>query len=208
MIASLSGKILALYTDRAVLDVHGVGYELLMSTDTLSRLPEVGGSVFVHVYTNVREDAIALYGFLAEDEKELFLILRTVSGIGPKVALAMLSGLRVEPLCSAIVNGDVKRLTTLQGIGKKTAERICVELKEKVAHLADGRVSSAVGTPLTGGGSEVQDTVSALTNFGYSDTQVRTALAGVKKEVGEEAFSGMAVEELSRLALRALAQLR
>ncbi|MBM9518520.1 Holliday junction branch migration protein RuvA [Desulforhopalus vacuolatus] len=205
MIARLSGKILALYADRAVLDVHDVGYELLMSTDTLSRLPEVGGSVFVHVYTNVREDAISLYGFLAEEEKELFLLLRTVSGIGPRVALAMLSGLRVEPLCSAIVNGDVKRLTTLQGIGKKTAERICMELKDKVAHLASGRVSISGRTPLTGGGSAVQDTVSALTNFGYSETQVRTALAGVKKEVGEETFSEMAVEELSRLALRALA---
>lgn len=202
MIATLNGTVLFHTTDRVAVDVNGVGYEVLMSADGLARLPEAGESVFLHIHTNVREDAITLYGFAAAEEKELFLILRTVTGIGPKVALAMLSGLRVEPLCTAIVEGNVKLLTTLHGIGRKSAERLCVELKEKVSHLAGGAVSAATA-PAAAGGSAGEDAVSALTNLGYSEPQAKSALAAVKREAGE-AFSALAVEELIRLALRRL----
>lgn len=204
MIATLSGKILARFHDRAVVDVHGVGYELNMSSDSLSRIPEVGEDAFFHVHTNVREDAITLYGFLAEEEKELFGILKTVSGIGPKLALAILSGLRVEPLCVAIVGGDVKLLTTLQGVGKKTAERICVELKEKVAHLAVPAGAVTAPQMVAKAGPKMLDAISALTNLGYSDAQARAALAKVKEARGEQEFAALTVEDLIREGLRSL----
>lgn len=205
MIASLSGRVQVIYGDRTVVDVNGVGYEVYLSTEGLSRLPEKGGEIFLFIHTHVREDAFILYGFLAEEEKELFLILKTVSGIGPKLALAMLSGMAVADLCQAISEGDVKRLTTLQGVGKKTAERICVELKDKLGHLAaPGGVSEGGGIPATAG-SAVMDALSALGNLGYPDPVARDALARVKKQVGEDVFGGLKVEELIREGLKALA---
>lgn len=207
MIATLTGKILFKNFDRAVVDVGGVGYEVFLSTDGVVRLPERGGDVFLHIHTNVREDAITLFGFLEEQEKELFLVLRTVSGIGPKLALAILSGLRVSDICQAIVAGDIKRLVTLPGVGKRTAERICVELKEKVAHLVHGTVPSPQGERevVAAAGSVVADALSALTNLGYPDAVARGALGTVKKQLGDEAFAGLRIEVLIREALKALA---
>ncbi len=207
MIATLTGRVFSKGFDRAVVDVAGVGYEVILSTDCVARMPDKGEDVFFYVHTNVREDAITLFGFLEEQEKELFLILKTVSGIGPKLALAMLSGLRVGDICQAISGGDIKRLTTLPGVGKKTAERICVDLKDKVAHLVSGTV------PLQGGGNMVvaaagsaaADAISALVNLGYPDGIARGALGKVKKQLGEEVFSTEKVEVLIREALRALA---
>jgi Holliday junction DNA helicase RuvA len=207
MIATLTGRVFSKGFDRAVVDVAGVGYEVILSTDCVARMPDKGEDVFFYVHTNVREDAITLFGFLEEQEKELFLILKTVSGIGPKLALAMLSGLRVGDICQAISGGDIKRLTTLPGVGKKTAERICVDLKDKVAHLVSGTV------PLQGGGNMVvaaagsaaADAISALVNLGYPDGIARGALGKVKKQLGEEVFATEKVEVLIREALRALA---
>jgi Holliday junction DNA helicase RuvA len=121
MIAALSGKVLSKALDRVVIDVSGVGYEVFLTTDALARLPgrnEADDDVFVHVYTQVREDAIVLYGFLEVEEKEMFLHLISVSGVGPKLGLAALSGMRVGDLSRAIAGGDVKQLTSLQGVGK------------------------------------------------------------------------------------------
>lgn len=207
MIATLTGRILFKTLDRAIVDVGGVGYEVFLSTDSLVRLPEKGGEVFLHIHTNVREDAITLFGFLEEQEKELFLVLRTVSGIGPKVALAILSGLRVSAICQAIVAGDIKRLMTLPGVGKRTAERICVELKEKVAHLSHGAVPLPHGERevVAAEGSIVADALSALTNLGYPDSVARGALGKVKKQLGDEAFDTLRIEVLLREALKTLA---
>jgi Holliday junction DNA helicase RuvA len=207
MIATLTGRILFKNNDRAVVDVGGVGYEVFLSTDGVVRLPEKGEDVFLHIHTNVREDAITLFGFLEEQEKELFLILRTVSGIGPKLALAILSGLRVEAICRAIVAGDIKRLVTLPGVGKRTAERICVELKEKVAHLSYGAVPSHEGARVVAAteGAVEADAVSALTNLGYPDAVARGALAAVRKKLGDEAFAELRIEVLLREALKTLA---
>lgn len=193
--------------DRAVVDVAGVGYEVILSTDSVARMPEKGEDAFFYIHTNVREDAITLFGFLEEQEKELFLILKTVSGIGPKLALAMLSGLRVGDICQAISGGDIKRLTTLPGVGKKTAERICVDLKEKVSHLVTGMVSmqGEGGSVSAPHGSAAADAISALTNLGYPDGVARSALSKVKKQLGDEAFGSQKVEILIREALRALA---
>ena len=210
MIATLTGNVLMTGQDRAVIDVGGVGYEVFLSTDGVSRLPEKNSQVFLHIHTHVREDAIVLYGFLEVEEKELFLILKTVSGVGPKLGLAILSGMKVAELCRAIVREDIARLTTLQGVGKRTAERLCVELKDKVGHLQgavegrEGGLGKAAGQ-LPASAGAVADTLSALVNLGYPDPVARQALAVVKKRVGADSFSEMAVEDLIRETLRTLA---
>lgn len=206
MIATLTGKVFSKSIDRAVIDVSGVGYEVFLSTDTVARIPDKGENVLLYIHTNVREDAFTLFGFLQEEEKELFLILKTVSGIGPKLALSMLSGLRVADLCQAITAGDIKTLTTLQGVGKKTAERVCVDLKEKVGHLSFDAVpvSGDIHPVIPVAGSNIADALSALTNLGYSDPVARESLASVKKHMGQDRFNELSVEDLIRESLRAL----
>ena len=207
MIASLTGKIQHIASDRCVVDVNGVGYEVFLSTEGLSRLPEKGGEIFLHIHTNVREDAFILYGFGTRAEKELFLTLKTVSGIGPKLSLAILSGMQVDALCQAISMEDVKGLTTISGVGKKTAERICMELKDKVGNLqsATSEVLQPTATAAISGGNAVMDALSALVNLGYPDPVARETLAKVKQQLGDTAFTEMKVEELIREGLRTLA---
>lgn len=206
MIASLTGKIQYISSDRCVVDTNGVGYEVFLSTEGLSRLPEKGEEVFLHIHTNVREDAFILFGFDTRAEKEMFLTLKTVSGIGPKLALAILSGMQVDALCQAISMEDVKGLTTISGVGKKTAERICVELKDKVGgmEVASSEVPQSTVAALTVG-TVLMDALSALVNLGYTDPVAREALGKVKKQVGDDTFSEMKIEELIREGLRILA---
>lgn len=206
MIATLTGKVLIKGLDRVVIDVSGVGYEVFLTTDALTRLPDSPEEIFLHIYTQVREDAIVLYGFLETEDKEMFLYLTSVSGIGPKLGLAALSGMRVAELCRAIAAGDIKLLTSLQGVGKKTAERICVELKDKVGDLAaGGDLVETAGDVAPGASSAVADVLSALGNLGYSDPVSRKSLTAVKRRLGDEAFYGLSVEELLRECLRSLA---
>lgn len=207
MIATLSGKLLLKYLDRAVVEVGGVGYEVFLSTDSLSRLGDLDSNVFLYIHTNVREDAIVLFGFIEEEEKEMFLILKTVSGIGPKLALSILSGMRVGELCRAIGGQEIKLLTTLQGVGKKTAERLCVDLKDKVGHLVSDSIqnSAAAGQMNQSAGSVVADVLSALVNLGYPDPVARQALSTVKRQVGDTVFTEMKIEEMLKQGLRALA---
>ncbi len=206
MIATLRGKVILKGGDRAIIDVSGVGYEVYLSQDGIARLPEKDEEIFLHIHTHVREDAFILFGFLEEEEKEMFLILKTVSGIGPKLALAILSGMRVGELCMAIGEKDIQRLTTLQGVGKKTAERLCVDLKDKVGHLRT-RLSAEDEIPdsISSTSSVQADALSALVNLGYPDPVARGALVNVKKRVGNEAFAKMAIEELLKEGLQALA---
>lgn len=206
MISALKGKILFKHTDRVVVDVQGVGYEVFLTTDGVARIGDEGEEVFLHIQTNVREDAITLFGFLEAQEKELFLVLRTVSGIGPKVALGVLSGMPITELCGAIAASDIKRLTTLPGVGKKTAERISVELKDKMGDFAG---ATLVATPLAAGlgsaaGAALADALSALTNLGYSDPVARDALARVKADL-EGSDQEVTVEFLIREGLKVLA---
>jgi len=206
MIASLTGNIQYIGSDRCVVDVNGVGYEVFLSSEGLSRLPESGKDIFLHIHTNVREDAIVLFGFGERMEKEMFLTLKTVSGIGPKLALAILSGMQLDSLSQAISSEDIKGLTTISGVGKKTAERLCVELKDKV----DGFRSDSSGTVATsretlGSTTDLVDALSALVNLGYADSMAREALASVKKQLGADTFAAMKVEELIREGLRTLA---
>ncbi len=206
MIASLSGLVLAKNPHSVILDVGGVGYEAFISGRTYDALPETGHSCFLFVQTVVREDAITLFGFNKKDEKDLFLLLVTVSGIGPKLALTILSGIGVDELCRAITVKDLSRLMALPGIGKKTAQRLCVELAEKVGGLSDfiaEEGGSAHAAALTSAPNAMADAVSALVNLGYPQAIAWQALRAVEKQLPEES-EPLRVEELIRLVLRSL----
>ena len=133
MIAHLRGKLLAKHPNQAIVETGGVGYDVTISVPTFSDLPGVGGEVALHIHTHVREDALALYGFLRSGEKALFEKLITVSGIGPKLAITILSGMAADEMVNAIRGNDIARLTRIPGIGKKTAERMVLELRDKLA---------------------------------------------------------------------------
>ena len=138
MIARLSGVLEDKAPDELIVNVSGVGYLVYVSLQTFYRMPAVGERVSLHIHTNMREDALQLFGFLDEQEKASFLLLKGVSGIGPRLALNILSGIPVEDLESALRASDVTRLVAIPGVGKKTAERLVVELREKVGALTDG----------------------------------------------------------------------
>ena len=178
MIASLRGRVLSRSKDALVLDVHGVGYRVFMSQPGMDALRD-GEEAFVHVHTSVREDAIHLFGFTGEVERDVFLALNLVTGIGPKVALGILSGTTTHELVSMVVSGDLKGLTRLPGVGKKTAERIVVELKEPLARIVPGSATSRPTAPSRSG--TLVDVASALANLGYRTAQIDRALAAVSE---------------------------
>ncbi len=201
MIATLRGVLAEKALDHVVVDVGGVGYLVLVSMQTLAELPQAGQEVQLLCHTHVREDALALYGFVAKNEREVFTLLIGVSGIGPKLALTILSGLPVDRLVMAISSGDHKRLQAIPGVGKKTAERLVVELKEKVTkavRLADIS-SGATPAPPSDTKGEI---VEALTNLGYKRNQAEKAVAQVLEKGAE-----LATEEALRRALAAIAQI-
>lgn len=206
MIASLSGLVQVKTPSAVIVDVGGVGYEVFISVRTFDTLPEVGGSCFLFIQTVVREDAISLYGFGQKEEKELFLLLVAVSGIGPKLALTILSGIGVHALCRAIVAKDLDQLTGIPGIGKKTAQRLCVELAEKVGGLGDGVIepASQTGVAAPAASQVLADAASALINLGYPQATAWQALRAIEQQLGEGA-ADLRVEELIRLGLQSLA---
>lgn len=173
MIAHLRGKLIEKDTSRVIVDVNGVGYEVYVPLTTFSALPERGAEVSIDIHTHVREDIIALYGFSTRREQTIFEKLMTISGIGPKLAMTILSGGSVEDLVNAIKRGDLARLTAIPGVGKKTAERITLELKDKLQEFAV--------TVADRSGVEV-DVLSALENLGYNrvlaESAMRRALEG------------------------------
>src|SRR5229473_22164 len=162
MIAHLHGKLLAKHPNQAIVEASGVGYDVTISVPTFSDLPAVGSDVALHIHTQVREDLIALYGFLRPSEKLLFERLITVSGIGPKMAITILSGMAADEMVSAIRGNDVARLTRIPGIGKKTAERMVLELRDKLP--TEGMSTAA---PLSAATPVEEDVLSALVNLGY-----------------------------------------
>src|SRR5712664_4643022 len=145
MIAHLRGKLLAKHPNQAIVETGGVGYDVTITVPTFSDLPALGAEVALHVHTHVREDVIALYGFLRPTEKQLFEKLMTVSGIGAKLAITILSGLAADEMAAAIRGNDVARLTRIPGIGKKTAERMVLELRDKLP--TEGIAESPVRRP-------------------------------------------------------------
>ncbi|HHK60120.1 MAG TPA: Holliday junction branch migration protein RuvA [Desulfobacterales bacterium] len=207
MIASLRGTLVDRQEDRMVIEAGGVGYEVFCAGETLLLLPPVGEEVFVHVQTDIREDAFNLYGFLRPEEKQMFCLLTGVSGVGPRLALAVLGHIRPADLVRLLAAGDASRLVKVPGIGKKTAERLCLELKDKVEALAffpPQEPLSAAGA--AAGRSPVEeDAVSALVNLGYPEAAARGAVERARQETGEEGWEDISLEELLRRALRSLA---
>lgn len=204
MIAFLSGQLLHTEQDAAVIDVQGVGYEVHLSARSRDSLPPPGGKVALHICTSVREDAITLYGFPDSSQKQLFLLLNTVSGIGPKLALAILSGIEPAALRSAICLKDVKRLTALPGVGKKTAERLCMELAEKIQGFAAPPQTAKASQPPVAEGFALHDAASALMNLGYPQETAWQALRAVQ-QADPLKTAAMRVDELLRAALQKLA---
>ncbi len=178
MIALLQGEIAYKSIDHLILDVNGVGYRLLIPLTTYYSLPEKGAAR-LHVHTHVRDDAILLFGFLSAAEKEMFTLLITVSGVGPKLAVNILSHIPANELTAAIASGDIKGLSALPGIGKKTAERLILELKDKVPHAAvDG---SGSGVPATAARNDaLDDLISALVNLGYKENLAKKAVESLE----------------------------
>src|SRR5437660_1381927 len=195
MIAHLRGKLLAKHPNQAIVETAGVGYDLTISVPTFSDLPAVGAEIALHVHTHVREDLIALYGFLRPAEKQLFEKLITVSGIGPKLAITILSGMAADEMVGAIRGNDVARLTRIPGIGKKTAERMVLELRDKLP--AEGVVESAVMPAIS---AVEEDVLSALINLGYQRAAAERALASVEKNGKASSFEVMFRQTLGVLS--------
>lgn len=199
MIGYLHGRVIALYTDHCLLDVHGVGYRVFLANSTRTKLRQrEEASLFI--YTSVREDAIVLYGFATEEEYDLFLQLIGVSGIGPKVALGILSAITVEGLCRAIQNKQASVLTKLPGIGKKSAERLILELKDKVAFR--GSAEEELLTIENGeevGDDAASEAMAALQSLGYTPSEIAPVIRKTAKYKTTEAIIKASLKELSHM---------
>lgn len=203
MIATLRGEVLFKHAETVVVEAGGVGYEVFFSKNRHDRLPGIGEEVFLHIFMSVREDAHLLFGFVEQEEKDLFLLLVSVSGIGPKSAMNILASISPAEMVHAIAAGDIYRLTQLPGIGKKTAERLCVELKDKLPFIP--AVKSAATKSSAEPEDQLQhDVVSVLVNLGYPAVSARDAIRRVRRDIDGEDFEKMRIEELVRLALRSL----
>jgi Holliday junction DNA helicase RuvA len=184
VIASVSGEVLVRRPDHVVIEATGVGYRLAVSTETLKSVPARGKQATLHAHLVARDDSLALYGFASEEERDLFLHLTSVSGIGPKVAVAILSGGSPRELLRAIAAGDAKRFQAVPGIGKRTAERLIVELREKVAGELEEGIAAAIGE----GGEESPHGLAreGLMHLGYTLTEAERLLDGVEGERAED----------------------
>jgi Holliday junction DNA helicase RuvA len=195
VIAHISGTLAQKIPGEIVVDVNGVGYQISIPLNVFYRLPEIGGPVSLQVYTHVREDTLQLFGFQDGAEKQIFLLLTAVSGIGPRLAVNILSGIAAEDLARALKEGDHVRLVGIPGVGRKLAERMIVELKDKVMTLPSAGVSSK---PRERDSQLMQDAVSALVNLGYrkgeAENNVRAVLEG-----GEDALESVLKEALRRM---------
>lgn len=195
MIAHLRGILLAKHPNQVIVETAGVGYDVTISVPTFSDLPEVGAEVALHIHTHVREDAIALYGFLRPSEKILFEKLITVSGIGPKLAITILSGMAANEMVGAIRGNDVARLTRIPGIGKKTAERMVLELRDKFPEAAP--ITATAVAPMS---AVEEDVLSALVNLGYQRAAAEKALASLGKNGPSTSFDHLFRAALAQLS--------
>jgi Holliday junction DNA helicase RuvA len=201
MIASLTGRLAFKSPSQITLDVQGVGYEVFIPLSTFYSLPDINESTSLRVHTHLREDAIQLFGFLTATEKGAFILLTGISGIGPKLALSVLSTLSVTDLVSAIQSGDMEKLATVPGIGKKSAGRIVLELKDKVERLQ--AVPAAVATVTGDESSRVDDdALSALVNLGYRAQEAKDII----KRITQSQAGPMPLKDLIRETLKELAR--
>lgn len=198
MLAYIKGTLEEIQDDSVIVDNHGMGYRIFTSGMDLGRMPALGEKVTLHLHMNIREDDISLYGFLNKEALRLFQLLISVSGVGPKVALAVLSALTVNDIQMAVISGDAKALTKANGVGTKGAQRIIIELKDKLSldSLLEEDVQESSGVPLDT--DVVTTTAMALTSLGYSQLEATQAIRRV------EHADGMTEEELLKAALRKL----
>ena len=203
MIAQLSGKLIYKQPNTVIIDVGGVGYDVTIPVSTFYELGEPGADVSLRIHTHVREDAIQLFGFWTAREKELFLKLTSVSGVGPKLGITMLSGMPAGELITAITSNDLVRLTSIPGVGRKTAERVVVELRDKLAviSLEAREADRAASRELAPGEAEVRDdTVSALMALGYPKAIAERAVSFALREQGERTIEAVLKRALRRLS--------
>ena len=199
MIGLLRGQLVKRDPAHVIVEVNGVGYRVFVPLSTYYRLPDEGTEVLLHTVTYLREDALHLYGFITERERALFDLLRGVTGIGPRLAINILSGITAEELAAAIGRADLVRLSAIPGVGRKTSERMILELKEKILPLLEPAVVAPEGDPSD---EVLQDVVSALLNLGYSRSAAAKAAAKALRTVdGDQDF-----ETVIRQALRLLAE--
>jgi Holliday junction DNA helicase RuvA len=206
MIAHLSGTLLSKQATSVIVDVSGVGYEVTIPLSTFYDLEDAGSNVQLRIYTHVREDTLQLYGFKTARERELFLKLITVSGIGPKLGITLLSGMSADEIIASIRTNNLARLTLIPGVGRKTAERLIVELREKVAELSSAQLEEELGAKPEVGPESTEDTVradalSALLNLGYQRSGAEKAIDAALSEGGE-----ITVESVLRRSLKKLAR--
>lgn len=200
MIAKLTGKLCDLNFTQCIIDVHGVGYQVFIPLSTFDKMPREGEEISLCICTQVREDAITLYGFSTMPEKELFEILISVSGVGPKLALSILSSMPAERFVSSVVNADVDIIKRISGIGKKTAERLIVELKDKLAKIMQPAVMDSSVVP-DEKAAAMEDAVAALEQLGFKRETVYKVLEKIVNNIpAEEATS----ENFIRKALQTL----
>jgi holliday junction DNA helicase RuvA len=196
VIAQISGTLAQKVPGEIIVDVGGVGYQVLIPLNVFYQLPEIGAPVSLQIYTHVREDALQLFGFSDRVEKQLFLLLISVSGIGPKLAVNILSGIPAEELARALREGDQLRLVAIPGVGRKLAERMIVELKDKLATLSTAGAESAKPEI----GSQVMlDAVSALVNLGYKRPEAEKTVREVLKN-GDRSLENVLKDTLRRLS--------
>jgi Holliday junction DNA helicase RuvA len=186
-------------------DVHGVGYEAVVPLTTFYRLPSQNETVHLWTYTHVREDALQLFGFSTVEEKNVFLLLLGISGIGPKLAINILSGLPLAELVAAVKKGDIAKLSSIPGVGQKTASRLALELKEKILTVAVDVISA--GPVEEKDAQRVEDAVSALVNLGYKSPLAKDAVKKVLNSLnGESGREGFPIEELIKETLKVLSR--
>ena len=205
MIGYLSGKLLEKEANTVIVDVGGVGYEVIIPLSTFYDLGEIGEAVLLRIYTYVREDILQLFGFKTVRERELFLLLISVSGIGPKSAITALSGMSADEIIGAIRQNNLARLNSIPGVGKKTAERLVIELRDKITKLSAASTAemkaAGIAAPQVSGEDVYEDALSALVNLGY---QRNAAEKSLKQAI--EDGTEMSVQKLLRKSLQLLAK--
>lgn len=206
MIAHLSGTLLSKQATSVIVDVSGVGYEVTIPLSTFYDLDDLGSTVQLRIYTHVREDALQLYGFKTARERELFLKLITVSGIGPKLGITLLSGMTADEMIASIRTNNLARLTLIPGVGRKTAERLIMELREKVAELSSAQIEEEFGAKPEVSAEPTEDSVradalSALLNLGYQRSGAEKSIDAALSEGGD-----ITVESVLRRSLKKLAR--
>lgn len=201
MIGHLSGRLIFKQPSHVVIDVGGVGYEVTIPLSTFYEAGEIGSELALIVHTHVREDALQLFGFRTKTEKDLFLKLTSISGIGPKLAITILSGMPVGELIQVISAGDAGRLTSIPGVGRKTAERVAMELRDKLKGISPAAEAVAAfgATPSSNAGI-VDDAVSALVSLGYPKALADRTVTAVVSESGEHTIEGLLKRSLRKLS--------